>query len=118
MRMAGKPVPPPITVSAMLDTGAASSVVKEGIAQNELGLFPVGITGINTPSFHNVLCYQYYIRFVLQIPQKSAVFMDYEAVFIEAPMPGLNIQVLLGRDFLSMCNLLYDGTGGRVILYL
>ena len=114
---AGESVPSPLTVSAMLDTGATSSVVKEGIVQ-ELGLLPVGITGINTPSSHNVLCYQYFIRLVLQIPEQSAVFLDYETVFIEAPMPGHNIQVLLGRDFLSMCNLLYDGTGGRVILYL
>ena len=48
LQRAGVPVPPPVAVKAMIDTGAMASVIDPSTAQL-LGLQPVGVVMINTP---------------------------------------------------------------------
>ena len=61
LRTAGNPIPNPIPALAMIDTGATSSVIRQGLAA-QLGLYPVGVTYINTPSSMNVPCPEYLVR--------------------------------------------------------
>jgi len=88
----------------MIDTGASGSVIQKGLA-GQLGLNPIGLTYINTPSSTNVACYEYAVRLIFP----NNVFV--EATVLEAPLQGQNIQCLIGRDVLALGVLVYIGYG-------
>ena len=90
-------------VVAMIDTGASSTVISQGIAES-LGINPVGITSIHTPSSTNVQCYQYDI----QVNFANNVSIT-SLVVTEAPLQGQHIQCLIGRDLLQYAVLIYTG---------
>ena len=101
-RKRGVQMPNPIAVHAMVDTGASVTVVRDDLP-DQLGLQPVGVTSINTPSSTNVACYEYAVRLVLN---NNVVI---EATVIAAPLQGQNIQCLIGRDILAHGILVYIG---------
>lgn len=102
LKRAGQTAPPPVPVVGMIDTGASGSVLQNGIAA-QLGLNPVGITTINTPSSTNVDCYRYIVRLVF--PNNVVV----ETTIIEAPLQGQHIQCLVGRNVLTHGVFVYIG---------
>jgi predicted aspartyl protease len=102
LKKAATKVPEPVTVKAMIDTGATGSVIQPSVAQ-QLGLQPVGVVAISTPSSENVPCFQYTVR--LLFPNNVTV----EALAIEAPLRGQQIQCLIGRDVLAHGVLIYTG---------
>lgn len=102
LRAANTPIPLPVGVPAMIDTGATKSVIRQGIAA-QLGLNPVGVTYISTPSSTNVLCPEYLVRLVFPTN------VLYEGTVIEAPLQGQHIQCLIGRDILSHAVFVYIG---------
>ena len=104
LRKAGSPIPNPVAAVAMIDTGATASVMQVGLAA-QLGLNPVGVTYINTPSSTNVACYEYLVRLVF--PNNVLV----ETTVLEAPLQGQHIQCLIGRDVLAHGVLVYIGYG-------
>lgn len=104
LRATSATIPPPVPAVAMIDTGATSSVIRQGLAI-QLGLNPVGVTYINTPSSTNVACYEYLVRLVFP---NNVVF---ETTVIEAPLQGQHVQCLIGRDVLSQAVLVYIGYG-------
>jgi predicted aspartyl protease len=95
-------LPEAVPVKAMIDTGATGSVVHPEIAKN-LGLMPVGVVYINTPSSENIPCYQYMVRLIF--PNNVIV----EAIAVEAPLKGQQIQCLVGRDVLAHGVFVYTG---------
>lgn len=109
LRSKGEQVPEPVQVVTMIDTGASGSVIQEGLAA-KLGLKPVGVTLINTPSSTNVECYEYAIRLVFL---NNVVV---ESTVIEAPLQGQHIQGLIGRDVLAHGVLVYIGYAGQFTL--
>ena len=86
----------------MIDTGATGSVIQPALVQ-QLGLQPVGVVNISTPSSENVPCYQYNVRLIF--PNNVIV----EAIAIEAPLRGQQTQCLIGRDVLAHGVLVYTG---------
>jgi len=86
----------------MIDTGASGTVLQEGVPK-QLGLQPVGVVSINTPSSTNVSSYEYLVRLVF--PNNVVV----ETTAIEAPLQGQHIQCLIGRDTLAHGVLVYIG---------
>ena len=80
------------------------SIVRQGIP-SQLGLKPIGVTYINTPSSTNVACYEYLVRLVF--PNNVLV----ETTVLEAPLQGQHIQCLIGRDVLAHGVLVYIGYG-------
>lgn len=98
----GQAVPPPAAALAMIDTGATGSVIQQGLAA-QLGLNPVGVVQIHTPSSTNVACYEYAVRLVFP---NNVVF---EGTVIEAPLQGQRVQCLIGRDVLAQAVLVYIG---------
>ena len=88
----------------MIDTGATSSVIRQGLAA-QLGLNPVGVTYITTPSSTNVPCHEYLVRLVFP---NNVLF---ETTVIEALLQSQNIQCLIGRDVLAHAVLIYIGYG-------
>ena len=102
LRANNDPLPEPVAVTALIDTGATGTVIQTGIA-GRLGLHPVGVTYITTPSSTNVECFRYQVRLLL--PNNVVV----ETIAIEAPLQGQNIQCLIGRDILAHGVLIYIG---------
>jgi len=99
-----------IKLLAMIDTGATGTVISNGVAAT-LGINPVGITSINTPSSTNVNCNQFDIRIVFP----NNVYFS-SIVVIEAPLQGQHIQCLIGRDILQHGVLIYNGNDNSFTL--
>jgi predicted aspartyl protease len=97
-----KPVPTPIPLNFMIDTGATMTVVKTGTAA-KLGLQPVGLQKTHTASQKDVECPIYQIRLIFSNGHTV------EATVMELPLEGQHIQGLLGRDILAKSILLYSG---------
>ena len=77
----GQPIPRPVKAAAMIDTGAAHTVIQAGLA-GQLGLHPVGVVYIATASSDNVECHVYAIRIIFA----SQVIAETTAY--EAPLRG------------------------------
>ena len=101
-RNAGREIPTPAAAAAMIDTGATGTVLRDDIPQ-QLGLNPVGVALISTPSSANVQCYRYAVR--LLFPNRVVV----ETLAIAAPLQGQHIQCLIGRDVLKHGVFVYTG---------
>jgi hypothetical protein len=104
LQAARVPVPQPVSVTAMIDTRATGSVIRQGLPA-QLGLNPVGVTYINTPSSTNVPCHEYLVRLVF--PNNVIA----ETTIIEAPLQGQHIECLIGRDVLAHGVFIYIGYG-------
>ena len=90
LKEAGSEVPESVAAKAMIDTGATGSVIQPAIAR-QLSLQPVGVVSISTPSSERVSCLQYIVRLIF--PNNVIA----QAVAIEAPLKGQNIQCLIER---------------------
>jgi hypothetical protein len=111
-RKDGKPLPPPVSIRALIDTGATNCVVREDIP-GALGLQPVDVIGINTPSTKGHRAYRYFMRMV--IPSTN---ITYEGLFTALPLDGQNISSLIGRDLLAFGILIYTGNANQFTLSL
>ncbi|MBL8669036.1 MAG: hypothetical protein JNK11_00155 [Alphaproteobacteria bacterium] len=98
----------PVTVWALIDTGAAESCIDEALA-GTLGLKLIdwsGMTGIGGPAEHPVYMAE------LRAPALAWSLKDrLYGVRIDGEPP-----VILGRDFLASCVLIYDGPGGSITI--
>ena len=101
----GQRAGPPIPAVAMIDTGASVSVVREGLP-SQLGLHPIGVSNVSTPSSTNIPCYRYLLR--LMFPNQVVI----EAMVLELPLRGQHIQCLIGRDVLARAVFVYIGHEG------
>ncbi len=106
------PLPEPVIIKALIDTGASACVLKKEIPE-QLGLKPTGVIKICTPSSKDHECYQYYMRMV--IPSHKLV---YEGPFISAPLDGQEISGLIGRDVLKNGILISIGYANQFTLSL
>jgi len=94
---------PSIRVNALIDTGASGTAIGKGLADS-LGISPVGMTHINTPTSSLVPCHQFDVQLVLpnnvNIPS---------IIVTETPLMGQPIQCLIGRDVLQQGVFIYTG---------
>ena len=103
----------PAAVTALIDTGAHTSVVNPEVVAH-LALKSVGVTSINTPSTVTaLLCRRFHIN--IYFPDG---FVFENLFIIEAPMGGVPYQVLIGRDVLSRATLPYEGKTNRFTVTL
>jgi predicted aspartyl protease len=102
LRAVGDPVPPPIPVAALIDTGASHTIIQQNLAVR-LGIRPIGTSSFNTASASNVLCPQYAVQLLL--PHN----VSFEKTVVEMPLQGQHIQCLIGRDILAHAVLVYLG---------
>jgi predicted aspartyl protease len=100
----GARVASPHLVSALIDTGAHSTVLNPDVISH-LGIKPVGVAAIVTPSTTAALtCNRYHINVYF-----SEDFVVENVFAIEAPMGGVPYQCLIGRDILRLATLIYAG---------
>ena len=98
----------PVSVSALVDTGAAATVITPETA-TLLGLRVVGAVHVHTPTtIEPVVCRQFHINLYL-----SQEFAIDNILAIEAPLTGQSFQCLIGRDVLSRGVLHYVGRENR-----
>ncbi|HKR63179.1 MAG TPA: retroviral-like aspartic protease family protein [Thermoanaerobaculia bacterium] len=94
----------PITVTALIDTGAHTTVLSPELV-GRLNIRPVGTAPISTPSTTaSLLCDRYHVNIYF-----DEGFVIENIFAIEAPMGGVPYQCLIGRDILRHATLLYDG---------
>jgi hypothetical protein len=107
---AGTPVPAAVPCSMMVDTGASTSVIKPSVVAS-LGLQPVGITPVVTPTTSTpVELKTYAIRLLL--PQGVVATVTAAA----SELVGQNIHGLIGRDLLKFGVLVYIGPENQFTL--
>jgi hypothetical protein len=105
LRGQGQPVPAPVRVMAMVDTGASGTVIAPAILA-QLGLQPVGVTNMSTPSTTAPVQARLFNVDLTFLTNNVAV---QGVVAIEAPLGGQHIQCLVGRDILQHGVLVYIG---------
>lgn len=89
----------------MVDTGASGTVIAPGVFA-QLGLQPVGVTSMSTPSTTTPVSSRLFnvdLTFLTNNVNVTGV------VAIEAPLGGQHIQCLIGRDILQHGVLVYIG---------
>jgi predicted aspartyl protease len=103
LKSAGAPIPAPVRGMALIDTGATMTAVDAGVFA-ALGVNPVGVVPVGTaggPARHPV----YPIKLQLQ---GIGLVLNFGRV-TGAPLGGMNLVALLGRDVLARMILIYDG---------
>ena len=98
-----QPKPQPLKIPALVDTGAAVSVIQTGLA-DQLGLEPIGVAMVSTAtSGAAVQCRVYAVRWLF--PNDIVT----ESTAIEAPLKDHRIQALIGRNVLRSAVFVYTG---------
>jgi hypothetical protein len=110
---AGMTIPNEVLVHALVDTGASATCVDPSVLQ-ALALTPTGSTMVRTPSTGNqpVPFDQYDVS--LGVPPASAqqlpLYIGTLPVICTELLTSQGFHVLVGRDVLSQCLLIYNGT--------
>lgn len=115
LRMALRPVPPPLSALALLDTGAemsgvdASWIAPLGLPTRMLGLANVPAHGGLTPGY----VYDASLTIVHPSSNRQDDLVIPDLSILELPLSLLGIQAVIGRDVLALCDFLYYGRQGR-----
>jgi hypothetical protein len=108
LRAGGQPLPPPVVVRALIDTGASGTVVHEpSIAP--LGLQPAGIANVHTPSTAGVSVPRFKYDVGLAVLDQRANFIIGNRPVVATGLSGTGIEALIGCVVLANCLFLYDG---------
>jgi hypothetical protein len=108
LRDAGLPVPLPVVVTALLDTGASQSFIMSEVA-SELGLEPSGVkdvfgVGTSVPGAGTVYRVRLYFAGV-----PAVILASTAPVIAVEDLKRFGGRMLLGRDLMRRCLLLYNG---------
>jgi len=112
LRNAGKPVPNPVQARLLIDTGAWCTVIDKPIIA-ALGLTPSGTALCHTPSTGTTpaVLNQFDVSLVLGLH-----VLRLTLPVVETDFSAQSIDGLLGRDVLSQCLFVYNGTNGQVAI--
>ena len=108
----GIPSPGPITGLALIDTGASITAVDREEIINKFNIQPIGITEVVTPSGR---AKQNIYPVSLSFPGTSLPRVPL-VIAVGSELKQQNFVVLIGRDILSHCVLVYNGTGAIITL--
>lgn len=116
LRDAGMAAPPAHIVRALIDTGASCSTIDPAIVRH-LGLQPTGRTTIITPTTgrqgQEARVYDVSIRLV---HVGRSYVLENSVPVVESSQSHNGFLVLLGRDILRDCLLIYDGPAKSVCI--
>ncbi len=114
-RSAGQPVPPPVQVRALIDTGAATSCLDSAYVR-QLGLPLGGLALANIPALGGAMFaseHDAHVTVFHPSGQHALNLVMTDVLVLDLDLGALGYQALLGRDVLAWCRLLYDGPGDR-----
>jgi hypothetical protein len=112
------PVPKPVTVRALIDTGASISGFSPRVF-TDLGVSPVGKITIYTPSTSPDLpheCNLYDVILCLVANGRLNQFPGLRVIEADCWHPDEGVEALLGRDILKECFFQYLGPDGKFTL--
>jgi hypothetical protein len=110
LRRASKPIPQPIPLQAMIDTGATYTSIDAG-AFRSLGLQPSGYMPISTASASWILREQFDVCLTIVHPSGNSgldLVLKWFSV-THADLLQTGIPALIGCDLLDRCVFTYDG---------
>ena len=111
LKGSNQPLPEPMSCTALIDTGASTTAMRKGIAQN-LNLQPRGVVDIATPSCEKYQCNTFDVSIIFPGHGVSIPLVT----VTEAPLTGQHIDCLIGRDLLMHGILIYEGYSNRFVL--
>jgi len=119
-RQAGRAVPPPAVIPALIDTGAEVSAVDSAVLNPfyPLGIRPLRFVFVNTSGLGTGPLPEYSVSLSIGTTpgsHRAALTLRNQAMLAHDLAP-LGYQAILGRDVLSHCLLVYDGPGQAVTL--
>jgi len=111
---AGKPIPTPINIRALIDTGASSSAISPSVVER-LKLEPRGTVPIHTPSTADAPheTPQFDVCIIFTHPRLTWKIPAVPVISVNMHTQG--VEALLGRDILNQCLLIYNGPGGDLL---
>lgn len=112
----GTPIPNPVGGLALIDTGATTSCVNEGVFQ-QLGVQPVGVRTLGHAAGKATRS-TYAARLTFPgTPLPSMDFSEMIGVDLAGQLPAATsfgtMIALIGRDILARCVMFYNGSEGR-----
>lgn len=108
LRRAGRSIPAPVVVDALIDTGASGTVV-HAPAIASLGLQVSGFANVHTPSTAGVSVRRPKYDVGLAVMDAKANFLIGSRPVIATDLSGNGVEALIGCDVLATCLLIYDG---------
>jgi Aspartyl protease len=102
----GNAVPSPVVGNALIDTGASICCIDEEHAIN-LGLQPVGQISLGNAGGARV-----HERYIGKISFPGTTLQALEFVLVGCPLRQQGLLMLIGRDVLQSCVLIYNGPLG------
>lgn len=115
---AGQSIPNPVQVLGLLDTGASGTAVDLSVLTS-LGLTPTGTIDVNTPTTGNTPqpADQYDVGFLIPAPGGAPLFSQTLPVIASELFSTQGFHALIGRDILSQCVFMYNGSGFFTLSY-
>jgi predicted aspartyl protease len=108
----GLAVPSPVPGLALIDTGASSTCIDDGVAQ-QLQLSAIDVVNMTSASHASTPQNIYPV----QIEVVGGIRIDVPRA-VGANLVPQNLVALIGRDFLQQCTLFYNGPNGAITLAL
>jgi hypothetical protein len=118
LQAANQPIPSVIHIQGLLDTGASHTAVDPSVLQ-QLGLTPTGTVLVNTPTTGATpqTIDQYDVALVIPIQDKPPLISQTLPVTACELLAGQGFHALIGRDILSQCVFVYNGSGFFTLSY-
>jgi hypothetical protein len=116
IQQSGKPIPPPVLIRALVDTGADATSLSGGCAMR-VGLKTAGRQSMQTAG-GSVIVNQYDISFSISAPHQAGGILSVrpDLRVTEWLYPGPGLDALVGMDVLSEGLLILDGPGRQFTL--
>jgi len=114
-RQSGRPIPPSVRARALIDTGADASCLDSTIVQ-QLGLPFGGLSMTNVPALGGVTfspAHDVSLTVLHPSGNNALNLVLADLLVLDLDLATVGYQVLIGRDVLAWCRLLYDGLGAR-----
>jgi hypothetical protein len=115
LRASGQPVPAPVQLRGLIDTGADMTSVADS-ALAPLGLVPIGSVFVNTASGRTIVN-RYAVSVTLLGPAAGAPgFIRHNTEVLGMAVAPVGFDVLIGMDLLAECLLIFDGRAAKFTL--
>lgn len=115
---AGHTVPTPVQIRGLLDTGASRSGLDPSVL-TALGLTPTGTVLVNTPTTGTtpVSVDQYDVALMIPAGNGAPLLTQTLPVTATELVAAQGFHMLIGRDILSQCVVVYNGSGFFTLAY-